>query len=145
MTQLGYCSLMTKGLFFLLRNLNLPQKDFAVFGSGPLIVRGIIPCTNDLDVICRGNAWDVVNRLGEREYLEEYDATIVSIADGAITFGISWGIGQFDIDSLIDTAEIIEDLPFVQLPHVIAYKRIRRLAKDLEHIEAAARAGVESH
>jgi len=42
--------------------------------------------------------------------------------NGAISFGTAWGIGQFDINRLIDTAEIIGGLPFVQLQFVINYK-----------------------
>ena len=41
-------------LFDLLRSLELPVGDYAIFGSGPLIVRGIIEATNDLDIICPG-------------------------------------------------------------------------------------------
>ncbi len=40
----------------------------------------------------------------------------------------------FDIDHLIDTAEMIDGLPFVQLEHVIAYKQIAGRPKDLEHL-----------
>lgn len=41
--------------------------------------------------------------------------------------------GDFDIDALIDTAEMIDGLPFVRLPHVIEYKKIRNSAKDQLH------------
>jgi hypothetical protein len=65
-------------LFDFLKSLQLPTGDFAVFGSGPLIVRGIIPITNDLDVICRGSTWEEVQKIGTfdelidcAEYIEE--------------------------------------------------------------------------
>ena len=47
-----------------LKNLRLACGDYAVFGSGPLLVRGIIPESNDLDVICRGEAWERVKQIG---------------------------------------------------------------------------------
>ena len=50
-------------LFGLLRGLGLPAGDYAVFGSGPLLVRGIIARAGDLDVICRGAAWEAAQRL----------------------------------------------------------------------------------
>jgi len=56
-------------LFDRVKRLNLPVGDFAIFGSGPLIVRGIIPGSNDLDIICRGKAWQKIKKIGEREYL----------------------------------------------------------------------------
>ena len=56
-------------LFDSVKSLNLPVSDFAIFGSGPLIVRGIIPASNDLDIICRGQAWERVKAIGVLEYL----------------------------------------------------------------------------
>ncbi len=116
-----------------LRAMDLPMGDFAVFGSGPLLVRGIITEVNDLDVVCRGAAWDRARQLGPLVDIEE-GVRIVSAARGAITFGISWGYGDFDIDALIDTAETIDGLPFVRLEHVIAFKRIAGRDKDVEHL-----------
>jgi hypothetical protein len=122
------------GLFDLLRSLRLPTGDFAVFGSGPLIVRGIIEATNDLDVISREAAWERALRVGELVSLPD-GATIVSCFDGAVTIGRSWAYGDFDIDELIDTAEVIDDLPFVRLEHVVRYKEIAARPKDLAHLE----------
>lgn len=127
--------------FEIVSNLNLPSQDFAVFGSGPLIIRGLIAGSNDLDVICRGAAWKKVKSIGELKFLPEYDVTIVTFGDGAITFGNQWGIGDPDIDALIDGAETIEGLPFVQLTHVINYKLLRASDKDLNHIEILERGG----
>lgn len=122
-----------------LRALNLPRDDFAVFGSGPLIVRGVIPATNDIDVICRGVAWERVAAIGEKTYLPKYRIEIVSMDQGRLTFGTSWAIGDFDVDELIDTAEVIDGLPFVRLEHVVAYKRIANREKDREHLKLLSR------
>lgn len=116
--------------------LALPEGDFAIFGSGPLLVRGIVSSTNDIDIICRGLAWDKAVSMGELVYLPDYDVDIVSLDGGAITLGRSWGIGDFDVNELIDTAEIIDSLPFVQMPFVIAYKKIADRPKDRQHIAA---------
>ena len=123
-------------LFDRIKKLNLPAGDFAIFGSGPLIVRGIIPASNDLDVICRGQAWEQAKISGELKYLSEYGLSIVTMLDGQLTFGEQWGIGEFDINELIDSAEEIEGLPFVRLEHVSNYKKIGQRAKDTEHLKA---------
>ena len=123
-------------LFDRVKRLNLPVSDFAIFGSGPLIVRGIIPASNDLDIICRGQAWERVKAIGELEYLSKYDVTVVTMCDGRLTFGTRWAIGEFDTDELIDGAEEIDGLPFVCLEHVKNYKEISKRPKDLRHIEA---------
>ena len=91
-----------EALFESLKSLDLPEGDFAVFGSGPLIVRGIIPATNDLDIICRGAAWEEVESIGTLEHSDKYDVEIVTLHDGQLSFGTKWGIGSFDIDDLID-------------------------------------------
>ena len=121
-------------LFDSVRSLGLPDADYAVFGSGPLIVRGIIDATNDLDVVSRGGAWKKACELGEMVTLEEHRVNVVSFLDGAITIGTSWAYGNVDVDELIDTADIIDGLPFARLEHVVKYKRIAWRSKDLEHL-----------
>lgn len=123
-------------LLHTIKALNLPAQNYAVFGSGPLIIRGLIPFSNDLDIICRGEAWEMVQKIGQVQYLEKYDVTIVSLMDGIITFGTQWGIGNPNIDDLIDSSELIAQIPFVSLKHVIRYKRLRNSLKDQSHIEA---------
>jgi len=120
-------------LFDLLRSLDLPIGDYAVFGSGPLIVRGIIEASNDLDVISRDRAWTRALSRGELVSLPGGDK-IVSCFDGAVTVGRNWAYGDFDIDELIDTAEVIDDLPFVRLGHVVRYKEIAARPKDVAHL-----------
>ncbi len=115
--------------------MQLPVGDFAVFGSGPLLVRGIIDQVGDIDIICRGDAWLKAGLIGESIYLDEYDVDIVSIENGLITLGRSWAYGDFDVDELIDSAEQIEGLPFVRLRYVIEYKQIANRSKDREHLE----------
>jgi hypothetical protein len=119
-------------LLGLLRWLGLPAGDYAVFGSGPLLVRGIISRAGDLDVVCRGAVWDLVQRLGP--IIEQHGVPVVSLFGGAVTFGTRWAIGDFDIGHLIDTAEVIDGLPFVGLEHVVTYKRIADRPKDREHL-----------
>lgn len=126
-------------LFGLLHSLALPMGDYAVFGSGPLIVRGIVDATNDLDVISRGAAWSRALEVGDLVVLPEDGVEIVSCFDGAITIGTSWAYGDFDIGQLIDTAEVIDGLPFVRIEHVVRYKEIAGRSKDLKHLELLER------
>jgi hypothetical protein len=119
-------------LFGLLRSLELPSGDYAVFGSGPLLVRGIIERAGDLDVICRGAAWEAAQRLGPA--CEQDGVPVVSLCDGLVSLGVRWAVGEVDVDRLIDTAEVIDGLPFVRLEHVVAYKQIADRPKDREHL-----------
>ena len=128
---------LERNLFDLLRSLELPMGEYAIFGSGPLIVRGIIEGTNDLDVISRGRAWDRALGAGELVSLPD-GAKIVSCFDGAVTIGVNWAYGDFDINELIDTADVIDRLPFVRLEHVVRYKEIAARPKDLVHLQLLA-------
>ena len=128
-------------LFEYLRDLDLPAGDFAIFGSGPLIIRGIVEATNDLDIICRGAAWEAVQRIGVLASFEDGNS-YVSLWDGLITFGTTWKYGSFDLDELIDTAELIDGLPFVRLESVVTYKRAAGRAKDHDHLERMSAAGI---
>ena len=51
--------------------------------------------------------------MGRLYHDKQYGVDIVEMLGGDLTFGTQWGIGQFDIESLISDAEIIADLPFV--------------------------------
>jgi hypothetical protein len=115
-----------------LRSLVLPAGDYAVFGSGPLLVRRIVDAVTDLDVICRGEAWFAVKRIATAERTEE---GVDLVAIGPISFGTTWAFGDLDVDRLIDGAETIDGLPFVLLEHVVAYKRAAGRPKDLIHLE----------
>ena len=122
-------------LFEKVRSLNLPAGNVAIFGSGPLLVRGIIDKASDIDIICRGAAWRRAQEPGELNYLADCDVHVVSLEDGRISLGCRWGIGRFDVDELIDSAEIISGLPFVGMHFVVDYKRIAAQPKDLEHLD----------
>ena len=130
-------------LFDLVRSLGLPEGDYAIFGSGPLIIRGIVEATNDLDIICRGAAWETVRTIGTLSRFDDGNQC-VNLLDGLLTFGTTWKYGTFDLDELIDTAEVIDGLPFVQLEHVVTYKRAAGRPKDLDHLESMAAAGFRS-
>lgn len=98
-------------LFARVAGLGLPQGHYAILWSGPLIVRGWVEPSNDLDILCRGPAWEQALRFGDLVHLEDWDVDIVEVDEGAITIGRRWAIGDFDVDDLIDTAELIEGLP----------------------------------
>lgn len=100
-------------------------------------MRRIVEATNDLDVICRGPAWEAATALGEVKRFPD-GSPCIDLFDGLLTFGITWRYGTFDLDELIDTAEDIQGLPFVRLEHVETYKREAGRPKDLEHLRHLA-------
>lgn len=119
----------------LLAGTDLGQGDHAVFGSGPLLVRGIIDQVSDIDIIARGTAWERAAAAGRLIHLAEHDITVASLHGGRVTVGTAWAIGAVDIDSAIDTSEIIEGFPWVRLDLVAGYKRVAGRPKDIEHLK----------
>ncbi len=117
-----------------LRELDLPRGHWALHGSGPLLLRGWIDEVGDLDVVCRGPAWERALEVGEITILEPDGVEIVAVDGGAITIGRSWRYGETPIDTYLDTAEDLDGIPCVRLEHIVAYKRIAGRPKDVDHL-----------
>lgn len=117
----------------------LPEGSYAVFGSGPLAVRGLIDEVGDLDIIVRDATWNQVKDLGE--IIMYGDDQTVDLGNG-LTFGRSSAYGDFNIGQLIEEAELIDGLPFVQLEAVVEFKRLANRPKDLRHLELMSSAGL---
>ena len=114
-----------------LRALDLPEGDYAVFGSGPLAARGLWGELRDLDVVARGAAWERAKGLEPVRPAPEGDP-VVRLKGGAIEVFGGW-LG-WDIDALIDDAEMIDGLPFARLKDVLAFKRSHGRPKDIAHV-----------
>ncbi len=116
------------------RDLNILPGEFAIFGSGPMAVRGLKEA-NDLDVIVTKKVYDDFKKRrdwveksfngGEKYYLEQ----------DKIELWNDWGPGEWNIPQLIKTAEIIDALPYVNLKTVLQWKERNKRPKDLIDIE----------
>jgi hypothetical protein len=103
------------GLLGLLSEYDLPDGDYAIFGSAPLMVLGVIESVNDLDVIIRPSKWPFA---GKGEYRTD-----------DIEFFDNWP--GFDIDDLIDNYTFEhKGFLFVSPNQVIKYKRNLKRDKD---------------
>jgi hypothetical protein len=102
-------------LLELLSEYNLPKGDYAIFGSAPLLITGMIKSVNDLDVIIRPSAWPFET---EGEYRTEH-----------IEFFDNWP--GFDVDDLIDNHTFeYKGFLFVEPKKVLEYKRQMNRDKD---------------
>ena len=122
-------------LFGKLRALELPARDYAVYGSGPLAVRGLIEEVRDLDVVAQGSAWTRARSLGPVRLASGGDP-VVRLEGGAIEIFGGW-LG-WDIDAIIAGADIIDGLPFACLEDVLAFKLHHGRPKDLAHARLIA-------
>lgn len=125
-------SIANHPLILKLLSLGLPAKDYAVFGSGPMFAHGLKDLGHDLDLVARGEAWKMMLQSGQIDTSKGYP--IATYFDGEIEAFDSWGPGKWDTDELIDTAEEIEGIRFVQLEKVLAWKKVMNRPKDVEHV-----------
>ena len=117
-------------LFGKLRALELPHRDYAVFGSGPLAARGLIDEVCDLDVVARRTAWTKARGLGPVQPAPGGDPVVMLEGRAIEIFG---GWLGWDIDAIIDGAQIIDGVPFARLEDVLAFKLHFGRPKDLVH------------
>ena len=117
-----------------LKKLNLPKDRFAVFGSGPLAVRGMREA-NDIDIIALPDLFEeLVKKYGE-EKIKKGLANQRSIQAGDIEIWEGWAPGEWDIEKLIKEAEVFYDTRFVKLEEVLKWKKLMGREKDLKDIE----------
>jgi hypothetical protein len=109
--------------------IGLPPEDFVVFGSGPMLARGIKE-SRDLDVLARGAAWTKASAGGTSEAAGGGRKAVI----GDIEIFNDWGPGEWHVDELIDGADVIEGIRFATLENVLKWKRLVGRPKDREHI-----------
>jgi len=113
-----------------LDTLNLPKWKYAIFGSGPLAIRGIRE-NQDLDIIVKQEVWDTLVNL----YPDSLHSTRICLQIENIEIYRDWLDLSHKINEMIDNAELIENFPYVQLKYVLESKAQRGKEKDLKDIE----------
>lgn len=127
--------------FQLVRELNLPVGQYAITSSGPLGVREIREI-GDIDLIVDDDLW---NELASAYPTTQKDGvTLIRISHDIEVLGIGSfdepeESGQPSIAEQIAQADIIDGLPFVNLRHVLYFKRQMNREKDKRDIAVLER------
>ena len=114
-----------------MRALELPPKDYAVFGSAPLLAHGLIAEVGDTDILATRSAWQLTQKLGAPVLAPSGDRMVHLASDIDIFNG--W-LG-LDADAIIRRAELMDGLPVACLADVAAYKRLLDRPKDRRHLK----------
>jgi len=121
-----------------LRALNLPLGRYAVTSSGPLGIREI-RAISDIDLVLDDDLWDelsakypVVKKDGV--HLIQISENIEALGKGSF-FVPEPGSHPSMMDQ-IHQAEVIDGLPFVNLRHILYFKKLMNRPKDAADIEA---------
>lgn len=120
-----------------LRDINLPADQFAIFGSGPLAARGLRDC-RDLDIVVTEELWKELLK----NYFPDTENQEKIILHRSRTTGETeieafrnWRPIFSDVNSLIDSADIIDGVRFVNLENVKKWKTEMGREKDKADLE----------
>ncbi|MER5214933.1 hypothetical protein ABT063_31390 [Streptomyces sp. NPDC002838] len=119
-----------------LKALDLPAEDFAVHGSGPMLVAGLRSGIGDLDVVARGRAWEKATEIGDMGRSKIKGNPVAKFWGGRIEVFSTWVTDGDDVSAMIDEAITVDGVRFVRLEQVLRYKQLLRRAKDLPDIHA---------
>lgn len=125
---------MNNDLFEKFKKLDLPIGEYAIFGSGPMGVRGLKE-SNDIDVVVLTDIFEEYKNKPEWKLKKIESWGIDSLGCGDIELLNGWGPGLWDVQKIIDEAEIIDGLVFVKLEKVLEWKKTMNREKDKKDIE----------
>ncbi|MBB4917416.1 hypothetical protein [Streptosporangium saharense] len=126
------------GLFATLTGLGLPRGSYVICGSAALYVRGLRERIGDLDVLATGPAWRIAATLGAPRPAPSGYGLAIHHPAVPIEFVDRWTPG-WCTDHLIESADVIDGLPFMRLACVLAWKEAARRPKDVPDIAAVHR------
>ena len=126
--------LFRNGLVRELVAMDLDPDQFVVFGSAPLLAHGLRTTIRDLDVVARGDVLAWAQRTGTPGVGAYSGDPVWQFGHGRIQFSAGWITPRWDVDALVDGAEVIGGLRWARLTDVLRYKRELRRPKDLADI-----------
>lgn len=114
-----------------LDDLDLPKDQYAIFGSGPLAIRGIREA-NDIDILVAPSLFEKL----EKEYPTRKINGNKLVEIGEIEAMITWpNTSSEKVQEMIQNSEQINGYPFVSLKNLIDSKKKMGRPKDLVDID----------
>ncbi len=110
-----------------INKLNLPSNSYAIFGSGPMAIRGIREA-RDIDIFVTNKAYNVLTKKypeKEKGFIEVGDIEIYS-ADNSLFK---------NPQKVLERAENIKGYRFITLKDLIRWKKEYGRQKDLEDVK----------
>lgn len=111
-----------------IRNLNLQDGDYIVVGSGILGALGIRE-SRDIDLIVSKSLFDDFKNQG---WDEDSWPDQPTLTNGLFELGVHW-YGK-EVDELLENAQYIDDIPYLNLDDVYDWKKRLGREKDLKDL-----------
>lgn len=124
--------------FAAIKSLNLPIGQYAITGSGTLGIRNLRPI-NDIDIIVTKDLWNLLEKnygITDEQHIKKivFPGGIVEAFSEDSFYTTPKEPNAPTINDRIANAEIIDELPFEALDHVLYYKRKMGRTKDIQDI-----------
>lgn len=117
-----------------IKELNLPNDQYVVVGSGIMNVLGIRE-SNDIDIAVTKELHQKLRESGEWEENERYDRIFLNKDIYEIIPQLNWENYNTTTEEAISSATIIEGIPFMNLDELIKFKTALGREKDFKDIE----------
>ncbi|GAA1664749.1 hypothetical protein GCM10009830_07860 [Glycomyces endophyticus] len=127
-------------VWWLVRHRGFDPADFVIAGSAWLFVTGHRTYLSDIDILARGTTWLracelAEGGLGKWARAEASGDMAIRLYGGLVEVFNRWILPEPGTDQLIDSAEFIDGLPFMQREEVVRYKRF--LDRDKDQLDLA--------
>jgi len=99
-----------------LKELNLSKEDFVIYGSAPMVLRGLKEKNNDLDVLVKDNVWEKLSI----KYPNNINGDYIDINGVSFTHKDMNLLGN--IDEVIRKSDIIDGFHILSLAETKKWK-----------------------
>lgn len=133
----------------LVRDEGFEKSEFVIVGSGRLVATGHRRRMSDIDLVARGHTWQRAGELvklgrGYLEYAQFSGDRVIRLYEGLVEVCDHWFMDGAETDTLIQSAEILDGLPYMRLHDLEAYKRQLDRPKDRRDLAVLSRIGQKS-
>ena len=99
-----------------LKELNLPKEEFVIYGSAPMVLRGLKEKNNDLDVLVKDSVWEKLSI----KYPNNINGDYIDINGVSFTHTDMNLLG--DMDDVIRSSDVIDGFHILSLAETKKWK-----------------------
>lgn len=116
-------------IFEKIRELKWPKNSYVIVGGGALVALGLIAWDEDIDITVSRELFDSLKAVGWRQ---EPMQDMIVVKHGIYDVGTRFG--DWALEQLLEDALWIQDIPFINLTKLKAWKAAMGRPKDLAHV-----------
>lgn len=122
---------MNPNLFEKIEALALPEGQYVIIGGGVLAANGLVEWDHDIDMAVSDDVYTTLQSDGWNSEEAVRGDKMVLRED---VYDIGVGFGDWTLDQLLEDADVIKGIPFMNLGKLAEWKRQTGREKDLRHV-----------